>query len=232
MKKRIYAADDEDNIRNLIKMFLEADGYDVSLFENGDQLFAAFLAEPCDLVLLDVMMPGTDGLTVCANLRKISKVPIVILTAKDDDTDLIAGITLGSDDYLTKPFRPTLLSMRVKAILRRVELERGSAAAPPESACGDLRYCEKEQCVYARGVDLGLTANERKLLSLLMARAGEAVSRDALLQKIWGTDADVETRVTDETLRRVRRKLEAAGSTVHVSSVWGYGYKLVAGGKP
>ncbi|MCL2353387.1 MAG: response regulator transcription factor [Defluviitaleaceae bacterium] len=123
-KKKIYMADDEDNIRVAIKAFLEGAGYIVEDFENGDLLLDAFSKSPADLVILDVMMPGSNGFVVCKELRKISTVPIIILTARDSDLDYATGLDLGSDDYLTKPFSPMALTMRVKAIFRRIEFEK------------------------------------------------------------------------------------------------------------
>jgi len=123
-KKKIYIADDEANIRVAIKAFLENAGYTVRDFENGDALFAAFNDNPADLVVLDVMMPGSNGFAVCKKLRKISAVPIILLTARDSDLDYATGLDMGGDDYLVKPFSPMALVMRVKAIFRRIELDR------------------------------------------------------------------------------------------------------------
>ena len=122
--KKIYIADDEANIRYAIRKFLENAGFSVEDFENGDLLLAEFLEKPADLVILDVMMPGTNGFVICRELRKISHVPIIILTARDSDLDYATGLDLGSDDYLTKPFSPMALVMRVKAIFRRMEYDR------------------------------------------------------------------------------------------------------------
>ena len=122
--KTIYIADDETNIRLGIKTFLESTGYIVKDFENGDLLLQAFKEEPCDFVVLDVMMPGSNGFIVCKELRKISGVPIIMLTARDSDLDYATGLDIGSDDYLIKPFSPMALTMRIKAIFRRIELDK------------------------------------------------------------------------------------------------------------
>lgn len=123
MSKKIYIADDEENIRSAIKTFLESAGYTVEDFETGDLLLAAFSENPADLVILDVMMPGSNGFVVCKEIRRKSRVPIIMLTARDSDLDYATGLDLGSDDYLTKPFSPMALTMRVKAIFRRMEFE-------------------------------------------------------------------------------------------------------------
>ena len=120
--KKIYIADDEKNIRELIAAFLRNAGFDVMLFENGDLLLKEFLQSPSDMVILDIMMPGTDGLTLCTKIREKSNVPIIIVSARDSEIDRITGITLGSDDYLTKPFSPMELVARVKAIFRRLRI--------------------------------------------------------------------------------------------------------------
>ncbi|MCL2365837.1 MAG: response regulator transcription factor [Oscillospiraceae bacterium] len=122
--KKIYIADDETTIRLAIKTFLENAGYTVEDFETGDLLLAAFNEQPADLVILDVMMPGSNGFVVCKALRKVSHVPIIMLTARDSDLDYATGLDLGSDDYLVKPFSPMALTMRIKAIFRRIEFER------------------------------------------------------------------------------------------------------------
>ena len=140
MGHSIYLADDEKSIRELLHSFLASDGYTVRSFESGDALLEAFRQEPAELVILDIMMPGTDGLTVCRELRSVSDIPIILLTAKDSELDYVMGISQGSDDYLTKPFRPTILLMKVKALLRRVEMDRGkTAAAEDELRYGDIR---------------------------------------------------------------------------------------------
>ncbi|MEA4898759.1 MAG: response regulator transcription factor [Christensenellaceae bacterium] len=225
---RIYAADDDPNIRGLLLRFLESEGYRVTIFENGDLLYDAFEKEAPDLILLDVMMPGTDGMTICARIRRVSKVPIIILTAKDSDADQVVGISMGSDDYLTKPFRPTLLMLRVKAILRRVEMERAGRDETP--ACGDLTYLPEQREIRAGGKPVALTMTEFSLLAYMMKKPGCAVSREELLDAVWGFKEDVETRVTDETVRRVRKKLQLAGSKAQLSTIWGFGYKLTTGG--
>jgi len=134
MSKRIYIADDETNIRLAIKTFLENAGYAVEDFETGDLLLAAFNKNPADLVVLDVMMPGSNGFVICKELRKISRVPIIMLTARDSDLDYATGLDLGSDDYLVKPFSPMALTMRVKAIFRRIAFERQNQEAESREA--------------------------------------------------------------------------------------------------
>ena len=226
MGHSIYLADDEKSIRELLHSFLASDGYTVRSFESGDALLEAFRQEPAELVILDIMMPGTDGLNVCRELRAVSDIPIILLTAKDSELDYVMGISQGSDDYLTKPFRPTILLMKVKALLRRVEMDRGKTTAEDELHYGDIRYSATENAIFYGAAPVSLTQTELRLLSYMMKQPEKAYSREELLSAVWGFDSEVETRVTDETLRRIRKKLLQAGSTVSVSTIWGFGYKL------
>jgi len=224
MGKLIYAADDEENIRNLVTTFLRREGYDAEAFETGDELLEAFQRKPCDLAILDVMMPGSDGFAVCARLRQISPVPIIMLTARDSDADYVVGITLGSDDYFTKPFSPTALTMRVKAIFRRIEMEKQTTASPRELRFGDVSLCARNKSASLNGVPLELTPNEFALLAFLIENQDRAVSREELLNKLWGYDTVVETRAADDTVKRLRKKL--AGGRTSIDTVWGFGFRL------
>lgn len=228
MKASIYIADDEKNIRDVITKFLESDGYSVSAFENGDLLMQAFLKKPAQLVILDIMMPGTDGLTICKQLREITNVPIIMLSAKDTEFDYVQGITIGGDDYLTKPFRPTTLLMRVRSLLRRMDMNNPKAAEdkPQGLTVGNLEFNAPANTVYCNGKAIGFSQTELKMLTYMLKNTEKAYSKEELLEKIWGFETQVETRVTDETLRRIRRKLSLAGSNVSVETIWGYGYKI------
>lgn len=226
MSQLIYLADDDPALLEVFGAFLESSGFEVRLFPTGDELAEEFARREPDLVILDIMMPGTDGLTVCRNLRAASNVPIIILTAKDSEMDYLHGLAIGGDDYLTKPFSPAMLVMRVKALLRRVEMERSAQAKPTTLSFGDIHMIPDAHEATAAKTPLTLTMNEFALLRCLLAAGGKAVSRDALLAEVWGISAEVETRVTDECVRRVRHKLRAAGSSVGIKAVWGFGYKL------
>lgn len=228
MSYLIYIADDEKNIRDIIKSFLEQDGYVVSAFENGDDLLKAYFETPCDLVILDIMMPGTDGLTICRMLREKTDVPIIMLTAKNSEYDYVKGITLGSDDYLTKPFRPTTLLMRVHALLRRIEMSKKARSDNNQAVItvGNLTFSPDSNAIYCSSKQIELTQTELRMLSYMLQNPEKAYSREELLKKVWGYESEGETRVTDETLRRIRRKLSMAGSNVSVQTIWGYGYRL------
>ena len=227
MSKLIYVADDEINIRNIIESFLLRDGHRVATFEDGDSLYETFLTAPCDLVVLDVVMPGSSGFVICTKIREISKVPIIMLTARDTDEDYESGIFLGSDDYLTKPFRPVRLSMRIKAIFRRIEMELENKQNEDEVlAFSDIRLYPKKRTSYCNQSALSLTNTEFMFLSHLIINKNKAVSKDELLSVVWGYDRIVETRATDDTVKRLRRKLAQAGSKTSIETVYGFGFRV------
>ena len=222
---RVYVADDEKNIRDLIASFLCEQSLEVEVFETGDQLFLRFLEEEADVIILDVMMPGTSGIDIAARIRKQSDVPIILLTARDGDEDFLQGFSAGADDYFTKPFSPLKLSWRVKAILSRHATSSKKSDADVIAYEG-LTLSEKERLVLYKKVPLKLTNTEFELLKMLLKHQEEAISRQDLLQQIWGYEEDVETRVTDDTIKRLRKKLREVDSHVLIEMVWGYGFKL------
>ena len=224
--KRIYIADDDDNIRQVVKTFLASDGYQVEAFPTGDLLLEQFKKTPCDLAILDVMMPGSDGFTVCTELRRVSTVPIIMLTARDSENDYAMGLGLGSDDYITKPFSAMALLMRVRAIFRRIDFESRKHAGDAKQAVtvGRLTLDEDRRCIFNGDAVLALTPTEYEVLRYLMLRRDQAVSREELLNTVWGFETAVETRATDDTVRRLRQKLD--GSGVSIAAVWGFGFRL------
>lgn len=229
MNPMIYIADDESSIRELIRSFLEEENFQVRTFATGDELLSAFEAEPCDLVILDIVMPGRDGLSICHALRKRSEVPIILLTARDSDADYITGFTLGCDDYFTKPFSPVKLTLRVKAIFKRM------AAISETEPSDELRYADllllpKQKVASCVEEPLNLTNTEYTLLTYLISNSERAVSRDELLREIWGYDREVETRVTDDTIKRLRKKLREVQSKTAIETIWGFGFKLTQEG--
>lgn len=228
MSKLIYVADDEKNIRNLIEGFLLKEGYQVRTFQNGDSLLDTFRRQACDLVILDVMMPGSSGFIICSKLRAVSTVPIMLLTARDTEEDYISGISLGSDDYLTKPFSPVKLVMRNKAIFRRIEMETPSNQERVQFS--DLKLDELKLQVFCREQELVLTQTEFNLLGYLLKNPHRAVSREELLLKIWGYDNTVETRATDDTVKRLRKKLSDAQSIAVIETVRGFGFRIAERG--
>ncbi|WP_026487311.1 response regulator transcription factor [Caldanaerobius polysaccharolyticus] len=225
-KKLIYIADDEINICNIIKSFLNKEGYEVETFYDGRSILDAFNSRPADMLIIDIMMPEIDGYSLCSLIRQRSNVPIIIVSAKDTDPDKIAGLTLGSDDYLTKPFSPMELVARVKSIFRRIEMDK----APTENSCiikiADITINPDTKQALFNGKDIGLTKMEFSLLYYLAGNKNRAVSRNELLEKVWGFENEVETRATDDTVKRIRKKLSDAGSVLKIETVWGFGFKI------
>ena len=219
----VYVADDEKDIRNLVRSFLEQAGHKVRIFENGDQLYEAFKEEIPDLVILDVMMPGTDGFSMTSRIREISEVPILLLTAKDSDADYIKGFTAGCDDYFTKPFSLIKLMMRVNAILMR---ENRTKKEQDNLSYGDIIIKIESKICFIGKDEVSLTKTEFNLLHYLIEKKEDGASREDLLNDIWGYDSCVETRVTDDTIKRLRRKLKDSGSNVMIETMWGYGFRL------
>lgn len=227
MKKRIYLADDEESIRTLETAFLEKAGYEVESFPNGDLLYERFKQSPADLVVLDIMMPGTDGLTLCGILRKESSVPIIIVSAKGSDMERVAGITIGCDDYMAKPFSPIELVARVQAIFRRIEMTVPEKEPEDVIICGDLKIDKARREVTRKGKTVDLTPNEFGLLSYLAENSSRAVSRDELLTKLWDFGhGEVDTRATDDAMKRLRKKLTECGSEVVIETVRGFGFRI------
>ena len=225
LKRSIFIADDDENIRGAIKTFLENEGYLVTAFENGDMLLQFFVSNRSDLIILDVMMPGSDGFTVCKAIREISTVPIIMLTARDSDLDYVTGLSLGSDDYFTKPFSAISLVMRVKAIFRRIEFEKQNTTTDSKTiSYGNISIDTKNKEVSLSGDIITLTPNEYDLLKYLCQNNDRAVSRDELLENIWGYQMEIETRATDDTVRRLRKKIQE--SNILIEAVWGFGFKL------
>ena len=225
MKRTVYIADDEANIRNLIELFLTNGGYEVHAFSSGDDLLREFVQKPCDLVILDVMMPGTDGLSLCNQIRQSSNAFIIIVSARDSEFDRIAGITLGSDDYLTKPFSPMELVARVNALFRRLDLSTSENTAELLSCC-DFAINTSSRLAEVDGRLFDLTPTEYELMLYLMKNKSRAVSRDELLKNVWKFDFDADTRATDDVIKRLRRKLDTAGAKLKIESVWGFGFRL------
>lgn len=226
MDKIIYIADDDDNIRNLLKSFLEREGYIIYGFPTGDDLLKRFITNPCDLIILDVMMPGRDGFFILTEIRKISNVPIIMLTARDSDADYIEGLNLGSDDYFTKPFSPIKLVTKVKSLFSRLEASHNISvdASDSELVFADIKINRKTKSATLKGSELSLTPNEYTLLTYLMINSDRAVPRVELLDKIWGYETEIETRVADDTVKRLRKKI--SDSDARISTVWGYGFRL------
>ncbi len=225
-KKLIYIADDEVNICNIIKSFLVKEEFEVETFNDGRTILDAFNNKPADMLVIDVMMPELDGFSLCSAIRQKSSVPIIIVSAKDTEPDKIAGLTLGSDDYLTKPFSPMELIARIKSIFRRIELDKTKATQSGMLSVADVEINTDLKQALVGGKNIGLTGMEFALLNYLAENKNKAVSRNELLDKIWGFENEVETRATDDMVKRIRKKLADSGSSLKVETVWGFGFKV------
>lgn len=224
MSRRILVVEDEAALRLALSDRLESEGYEVATAADGDRGFECARGEPFDLVVLDVMLPGRGGFDVCRDLRREGvEVPILMLTARGEVVDRVLGLKLGADDYLTKPFEAMELLARVEALLRRAQpdLETGSFAF------GDVRIDFRRMTVVRAGEPVELSALEFRLLRHLVEHRGEVLSRDRLLDEVWGYDADVYSRTVDQHVATLRRKIEADPRRPrHLVTVHGTGYKL------
>lgn len=226
MPERILIVDDEPSILTLVEYHLRKAGYAVATAEDGTQALEKARHERPDLIVLDVMLPDLDGFEVCRELRKTANTPIIFLTARDDAIDRIVGLELGADDYLTKPFNPRELTARVKAILRRTnpaQVSSGNDRVEAGEMIIDLRRHE----VVLRGEAVALTPKEFELLETLATNPGMAMSREMLLDRVWGNDYFGDARIVDVHISHLREKIEAdPGQPVYVKTVRGVGYKF------
>ncbi len=223
----VLVVDDDVTVRDVVRRYLERAGYRVQLAGDGEEaLRLAGVREP-DLVVLDLMMPGMDGLEVCRRLRQRGSVPVVMLTALGEEEDRILGLQIGADDYVTKPFSPRELELRVTSVLRRA-----NAAASPQPQ-GELVDDDLVVDIAARravlgGIELSLTTREFDLLTFLMTNPGQAFSREELLERVWGWDFGDHSTVTVH-VRRLREKVESdSAHPVRIATVWGIGYRYDA----
>ncbi len=222
MPDTILIADDEAGIRDLARLYLEKEGFRVQTAENGAQALAQARREPPELLILDLMMPEIDGWEVCRRLRAESDVPILILTARDQDIDKIVGLEMGADDYLTKPFNPRELVARVRAILRRTSGNRMDPDKPRRLGRVVVNPVSREVTIDSETV--ALRAKEFDLLLALVDHANQALSRDQLLDLAWGYEYHGQTRTVDVHVAQLRDRLQ--GSGLEIETVWGRGYKL------
>lgn len=221
--KHIFVVDDEPLIRDLIEKYLVKEGYRVTAFADGKPALAEFGRLKPDLVVLDVNMPGMDGLEVCREIRKTSELPIIFVTARDDEIDRILGLEIGGDDYLAKPFSPRELVARIRNIFRRME----RASTPAESAAvGNLAVDGTRRVIATPIGELKLTAKEYELLEFFVRHPEMPFTREQLLEKVWGYDYLGDLRAVDDLVKRIRKKLKEADAQATVETVWGYGYKI------
>ena len=223
----ILLVDDEDSVQKLLTYPLERDGFRVVSARDGEEALIRFAEEPIDLVVLDIMLPKLDGLEVCKRLRAESSVPIIMLTARDDEFDTVLGLELGADDYITKPFSIREFRSRVRALLRRAGASRRDSMPAEPLVAGSLSLDSDRREVKVDGRSLELTYVEFELLKTLVAQPGKVFSRRALLQAIWGDSAYREPRTIDVHVRHLREKVEQDPSEPElILTVRGAGYRL------
>lgn len=222
----IYCVEDDDSIRELVVYTLQVTGFEAQGFFQGQQLYEALTKKKPQLILLDIMLPGEDGLTILQKLKKSENtrdIPVIMVTAKGNEYDKVVGLDSGADDYLAKPFGMMELISRIKAVLRRTAKQETN-----ELVSGDIQLNIKKHQVLVSGQAVVLTYKEFELLAYLMENQGIVLTRDKLMDKIWGYDADIETRTLDVHIRSLRQKLGAGGEIIE--TVRGVGYRI--GGMP
>lgn len=230
-KNKILIVDDEDRIRRLLKMYMEKEGYVIEEAEDGETALQLALDHEYDLILLDLMLPGMDGLEVCEQLRKQKATPVIMLTAKGEETNRVQGFEVGADDYVVKPFSPREVIYRVKAVLRRSSVTAylsGDAVISNNIVFSELFIEHDAHRVSAGGQEVSLTPKEYELLHYLAVSPDKVFSREDLLKDVWNYDFFGDLRTVDTHVKRLREKLnkvspEAANM---ITTVWGVGYKL------
>jgi DNA-binding response OmpR family regulator len=224
MTTRILVVEDDERIRTAVRLALEKEGWEVFEAASGEEALEIFQNQICDIVLIDIMLPGIDGFEVCRAVRRISDLPIVMVTARDDTHDVVAGLEAGADDYLTKPFAPKELSARIRALLRRVRIPTPDLST---LEFGDLKILPDQGQIIVSGKTIHLTRTEFQLLVELASIPGRVFSREELLERVWGKDYFGDGRLVDVHVRRLRKKIEPEDAKPrYVITVRGFGYKL------
>ncbi|GGM34168.1 DNA-binding response regulator [Paraliobacillus quinghaiensis] len=224
MKHHIFIVEDDTNIRDIVAAYLKKEGYHVSTIDNAEQAWQLSRAETPDMWILDIMLPGMDGYELCKKIRQESEVPIIIISAKDEEVDKILGLELGSDDYLTKPFSPRELVARVKRLFKRVDATHVDHDSEQKDffQVGDLRLDAQDRRVFWKGQEVEVTAKEFDMLHILIRNQNRAFAREELLALIWGEDYFGSDRAVDDLIKRLRKKIDG----LPVETVWGFGYRL------
>jgi DNA-binding response OmpR family regulator len=225
MSAKILVADDEQNIVQLLGLYLRNDGYEVVAASDGRQALDRFATESPDLVLLDLMMPELGGVEVCAEIRKGSDVPVIMLTARSDVVDKIVGLEMGADDYITKPFNPREVVARVKAALRRRDWDRAQPAEPVAVTVDNVTLDPSSRDVTVAGEKVRLRQREFDLLEAFLRHPNVVLDRERLLTMVWGADYYGDPRTIDVHVAWLRDKLKQGEPSIE--TVWGVGYKLV-----
>ncbi len=227
-KQRILLVDDDPNISHLVRLYLEKEGFDVTEAARGDDALQCFQKQVPALVLLDVMLPGIDGLQVLKEIRKTSKVPVIMLTARDETFDKVLGLELGADDYITKPFESKELVARVKAVLRRAPTPGEGASAQEDDTLRfpQLTVSLSRYEVTYEGRNVEMPPKELEVLYYLASHPNMVFTREQLLERVWGFDFFGDSRTVDVHIKRLREKVENVSPQWSLKTVWGVGYKF------
>jgi DNA-binding response OmpR family regulator len=224
VQQTVLVVDDEPIVRDVVVRYLERDGFETLVAADGDTARALIEQREPSLVVLDVMLPGTDGLSLCRWIRGRSGLPVILLTARGEEADRIVGLELGADDYVTKPFSPRELAARVRTVLRRSD---GNGTPRQTIAFGEIELDGASREARRAGVTLQLTAKEFELLWFLASHPRHVFSRDQLMARVWGYASAVDTGTVTVHVRRLREKIEPdPGQPQHLRTVWGVGYRL------
>ncbi len=223
---RVLVVEDEESYSDALSYMLRKEGFEVAVAATGDGGLEEFERNGADIVLLDLMLPGLPGTEVCRRIRQTSNVPVIMVSAKDDEVDKVVGLELGADDYVTKPYAPRELVARIRAVLRRgAEVELTPAALE----AGPVRMDVERHVVQVDGMDVALPLKEFELLEMLLRNAGRVLTRGQLIDRVWGSDYVGDTKTLDVHVKRLRAKLEPdPGNPVHLVTVRGLGYKFEA----
>lgn len=223
MKTNILVIDDDVNICELIRLYIEKEGYSAIVAYDGLKGLDAFRKNAPSLVLLDLMLPGMDGLQVCREIRKLSNIPIIMLTAKGETFDKVLGLELGADDYIVKPFDTKELVARIKAVLRRIE---NKTTDNEEVIYPNLVINKTNYTLKLSGITLELPPKELELIYFLASNPNKVFTREQLLEQVWGYDFYGDSRTVDVHIKRIREKIEIEDSSWRLKTVWGVGYKF------
>ncbi|WP_079707773.1 response regulator transcription factor [Paraliobacillus ryukyuensis] len=224
MKHSIFIVEDDPNIRDIVSTYLKKEGYHVSMADNAEDAWELTKEHAPNMWILDIMLPGMDGYELCKKIRQQSEVPIIIISAKDEEVDKILGLELGSDDYLTKPFSPRELVARVKRLFKRVDTSNTSNEQQDSDyyELGELKLYVDGRRVFWKGHEVEVTTKEFDMLHILIRNQNRAFAREELLALIWGEDYFGSDRAVDDLIKRLRKKIDG----LPVETVWGYGYRL------
>lgn len=222
MERHIGIVEDDVNIQNIVSAYLKKEAFSVTVLGSAEEAWELWETNPPDMWILDIMLPGMDGYEFCKKIRMESDVPIIIISAKDEEIDKILGLELGGDDYLTKPFSPRELIARVKRLFRRTNVQVTQEQEPEKIKVGPLLIYKTERRIFWDGVEQEFTTKEFDLLLLLAENPNRAFSREELLERIWGDDYFGSDRAVDDLVKRIRKKI----TDIPLETVWGFGYRF------